>query len=82
VSFEVLDELIEEKVPTDHLVPFQFTTFNQEFRRIMARLVIEGCSNPEELKKAYTKSINSDLCQKIQIYLKSEKAPFPIGRHI
>ena len=41
----------------------------------MARLVTEGCSNPEELKKAYTKGINLDLHQKIQIYLKSEKAP-------
>jgi len=36
---------------------------------------MEGHSNPEELTKAYTKSINPDLHQKIQIYLKSEKAP-------
>ena len=45
----------------------------------MARLAMEGCSNLEELKKAYTKSINLDLCQKIQIYLKSEKAPILKG---
>ena len=36
----------------------QFATFNQEFRRITARLVVEGCSNLEQLKKAYTKSIH------------------------
>src|SRR5882724_7822834 len=53
----------------------QFATFNQEFRRITARLVMEGCSNSDELKKAYTKSINPNLHRKIQIYLKSEKAP-------
>jgi len=45
----------------------------------MARLVVEGHSNPEELKKAYTKSINSDLCQKIQIYLKLQKTPILKG---
>jgi len=45
----------------------------------MARLVVEGHSNPDELKKAYTKSINSDLHQKIQIYLKLEKAPILKG---
>jgi len=49
--------------------------FNWEFRRIMARIVSEGCSNLEALKKANTKSISPDLHQKIQIYLKSEKAP-------
>src|SRR5882724_7960586 len=57
----------------------QSTTFNREFRRITARLVEEGHSNLEELKKAYTKSINSDLHRKIQIYLKSEKTPILKG---
>ena len=75
MSSEVLDEFIEEKSQQTIKSLAQFATFNWEFRRIMARLVMEGHSNPEELKKAYTKSINLDLCQKIQIYLKSEKGP-------
>src|SRR5882724_1651708 len=79
MSSEVLDEFIKEKSRQTIKSLTQFATFNREFRRIMARLVTEGCSNPEELKKAYTKSINSDLHQKIQIYLKSEKAPILKG---
>src|SRR5882724_9304693 len=75
VSSEVLDEFIEEKSQQTIKSLAQFATFNWEFRRITARLVMEGHSNPEDLKKAYTKSINSDLHWKIQIYLKSEKAP-------
>ena len=75
MSSEVLDKFIKEKSQQTIRPLAQFTTFNQEFRRITARLVAEGCSNPEELKKAYTKSINLDLHRKIQIYLKSEKAP-------
>jgi len=79
VSSEVLDEFIEEKSRQTIKSLTQFATFNREFRRIMARLVTEGRSNPEELKKAYTKSINSDLRRKIQIYLKSKKAPILKG---
>jgi len=79
MSSEVLDEFIEEKSQQTIKSLAQFATFNWEFRRIMARLVMEGHSNPEELKKAYTKSINLDLCQKIQIYLKLEKAPILKG---
>jgi len=75
MSSEVLEKFIEEKSQQTIWSLAQFSTFNWEFRRIMARLVMEGHSNPEELKKAYTKSTNSDLCQKIQLYLKSEKAP-------
>jgi len=79
MSSEVLDEFIEEKSQQTIKSLAQFTTFNWEFRRIMARLVMEGHSNLEELKKAYTKSINSDLCQKIQIYLKLQKTPILKG---
>jgi len=75
ISSEILDECIKEKSQQTIQSLAQFSTFSQEFRRIMVRLVSEGCSNPEDPKKAYTKSINPDLCWKIQIYLKSEKAP-------
>src|SRR5882724_3969769 len=80
VSSEVLHEFIEEKSQQTIQSLAQFATFNWEFRRIMSRLV--GHSNPEELKKAYTKSINSALHWKIQIYLKLEKALFSRGSHI
>jgi len=79
VSSEVLDEFIKEKSRQTIKSLTQFATFNWEFSRITARLVTEGRSNPEVLKKAYTKSINSDLHQKIQIYLKSEKVPILKG---
>jgi len=52
MSSEVLDEFIEEKSQQTIQSLTQFATFNQEFRSIMARLVVEGSSNPEELKKA------------------------------
>jgi len=75
MSSQVLDKFIKENSQKTIQSLAQFSTFNQEFRRIKARLVMEGCSNLEELKKAYTKSINCYLHQKIQIYLESEKAP-------
>ena len=46
---------------------------------ITARLVTEGRTSPQELQKAYTKSINPDLRKKIVIYLISEKAPHVEG---
>jgi len=82
VASEILDEFTKEKYQQTIQSLAQFATFNWEFRRIMSRLVAEGPSNAEELKKAYTKSINPDLHQKIQIYLKSEKAPVHKGSHI
>ena len=72
---EILDEFITEKSQQTIWSLGQFSTFNQEFRRIMARLVVQGHSNPEKLKKGYTKSINPYLHWKIQTYLKSEKEP-------
>jgi len=65
MSSEILDKLIEEKSQQTISSLAQFATFNWKFKRIMARLFVEGCSNLEELKKAYTKSINPDLHQKI-----------------
>ena len=51
MSSEILDKFVEEKSWQAIWSLAQITTFNWEFR-IMARLVAEGHSNPEELKKA------------------------------
>ena len=56
----------------------EFATYNQDFRRITGRLAREGRANPDELRKAYTKSIHRTLCRKIEIYLNMEKIVPPI----
>ncbi len=78
ISSAILDVFIEEKSRETIRSLTEFATFHQEFRRITTRLIKEGQSNPDELRKAYMKSINIDLCQKIQIYLKSEKVVPPV----
>src|SRR6266481_9837218 len=78
ISSAILDVFIEEKSWETIRLLTEFATFHWEFRRITGRLIKEGWSNPDELRKAYTKSININLCQKIQIYLKSEKVVPPI----
>ena len=72
-SSTILDIFIDEKSHQAICSPAEFAMFNQEFRRI--RLVTEGRTSPQELQKAYMKSVNPDLHKKIIIYLISEKAP-------
>ena len=63
VTSAALNSFIEERSQQPNHSLDKFATYNWDFRRITGRLAREGRANPDELRKAYTKSIHRTLCQ-------------------
>src|SRR6266481_9194913 len=78
ITSVILDTFIEEKSQQPIHSLAEFATYNWEFRRITGWLVREGCTNPDKLRGAYTKSIHCSLHRKIEIYLNVEKVVPPV----
>ena len=57
VTSEILNTFIEERSQQPIHSLDEFATYNWDFRRISGRLAREGHTNPDKLRKAYTKSI-------------------------
>ena len=74
-----LDKFIEEHSYQMISSLSEFSSFNQQFRRLTNCLLASNRVCQLEVQKAYTKSIDPELCRLIHIYLTTEKVPHISG---
>src|SRR5882724_8785941 len=74
-SLAKLDKFIEEHSCQKLSFLSEFSTFNQQFRWLTYQLLASNHVSQLEVQKAYTKSINPELCRMIHIYLATKRVP-------